>query len=124
MKRIMLAAMLFGIVTATAQTKETAIGCWKMPSKPGERLRLAADGTFFFDDYTEMVKSTVRYRGTWKKEGKTITLMYDDRAQQRFFLYKDKRGKWRLRKAGGFQLVKVPAMECQPAMGGASEGSK
>jgi hypothetical protein len=112
MKHLVLSALLISSLTVNAQTKETAIGCWKMPSRSGELLQLKADGNFTFDDYNANSKATEHFYGTWKKVGKEITLMYDDRPQQRFYLFKDKAGKWRLRKAGGFQFVKVSASDC------------
>jgi hypothetical protein len=112
MKYLILPALFTVSLAASAQTKETAIGCWKMPSRAGEMLQLSRDGNFTFDDYNSLTKATEHFYGTWKLAGKEITLMYDDRPQQHFYLFKDKTGKWRLRKAGGFQFTKAEAGEC------------
>ena len=113
MKNILLAAALaIASLSATAQTKEGAIGCWKMPSRAGENLQLNRDGSFSFNDYNTMTKATENLYGTWKMSGTTVTLMYEDRPQQRFALKKDKSGKMLLTKAGGFQFVKGTPAEC------------
>jgi hypothetical protein len=106
MKLLLVSALLLISINTSAQTRQAAIGCWKMPSRPGEMLELKADGNFNFDDYNSLTKSTEHFYGTWKKVGKEITLMYDDRPQQRFYFFKGKGGKWALRKAGGFRFVK------------------
>ena len=60
-----------------------------------------------------MSKTLEHFYGTWKRQKNVITLMYDDRPQQRFFLSKDKSGKWYLKKAGGFRFIKATAAECE-----------
>lgn len=112
MKSLFLATLLCASLTAGAQTKEQTIGCWKMPARAGETLQLNRDGSFSFNDYNTATKETENLYGTWKMAGATVTLMYDDRPQQRFTLKKDKAGKWTLTKAGGFQFVKGTPAEC------------
>ncbi len=111
--RFFLITLLFiNTIAATAQTKEGAIGCWKMTARAGENLQLNRDGSFSFNDYNTMTKATENLYGTWKFEKSTVTLMYDDRPQQRFTMKKDKSGKWMLTKAGGFQFVKGIPADC------------
>lgn len=112
MKYLLLLTLIFASLSVKGQSRETALGCWKMPARAGENLQLNRDGSFSFNDYNTMTKATERLYGTWKQEKLEITLMYDDRPQQRFYLFKDKKGKWRLRKAGGFQFVKATPAEC------------
>lgn len=112
MKALLLGAAVCYVFSAAAQTKETVIGCWKMPARAGENLRLNRDGSFSFNDYNMMTKATENLYGTWKYEKSTVTLMYDDRPQQRFRLKKDKAGKWMLTKAGGFVFVKGIPADC------------
>ena len=112
MKTALITALLACSTIVSAQTKEQAIGCWKMPSRAGENLQLNRDGSFSFNDYNTMTKATENLYGTWKMGGATVTLMYDDRPQQRFTLTKDKAGKWLLTKAGGFRFVKGTPAEC------------
>lgn len=112
MKYFFLSTLLLISLTASAQTKDAAIGCWKMPARSGELLQLKADGNFSFDDYNSLTKATEHFYGTWKKVGKEITLMYDDRPQQRFYFFRNKKGQWGLRKAGGFVFLKATAAEC------------
>ncbi len=83
-----------------------------MPTRKGESLQLDKDGTFAFNDYSAMTKELEHYYGTWKKSGIKVTLMYDDRPQQNFTIRKDKKGKWVLRKEGGFLFVKGTASQC------------
>ena len=113
MKYLLLSAIILTSYTANAQVKAQLLGCWKMPSRPGETLQLNGDGNFFFNDYNTMTKATEKFYGTWKIEKKTVTLMYDDRPQQRFFLSRDKKGQWILKKAGGFQFIKGTPAECE-----------
>ena len=99
--------------SVNAQVAEQIRGCWRMPARVGEALMLNSDGSFSFYDYNAMTKATEHFYGTWKFEKKTVTLMYDDRPQQRFFLSKGKKGQWTLRKAGGFQFLKASPAECK-----------
>lgn len=112
MKTFLTAAILLVSLSAGAQTKEQTLGCWKMPSRAGETLQLNRDGSFSFNDYNTTTQATENLYGTWKMAGTTVTLMYDDRPQQRFTLKKNKAGKWTLTKAGGFVFVKGTPAEC------------
>ncbi len=98
--------------SASGQNKESIIGCWKVSARAGENLQLNRNGSFSFNDYNAMTKAAENLYGTWRLQKSTVTLMYDDRPQQRFTMKKDKAGKWMLTKAGGFRFVKGIPADC------------
>jgi hypothetical protein len=112
MKRILLAGLMLASLGAGAQTMKDVTGCWKMPSREGEAMQLEEDGSFNLNDYSAMSKSFVLLYGTWSLKGKTVTLMYDERKQQRFTLKKDKGGNWILTKVDGFKFIKSTSGDC------------
>lgn len=112
MKRVLLAGLMLAFFSAGAQTRQMMIGCWKMPARAGETMKLEADGSFTFNDYSAMTKSFINLYGTWSLKGKTLTLMYDERKQQRFTLKRDKSRKWFFNKVDGFKFVKAKFSDC------------
>lgn len=112
MKNLLLpAALLAFSSSAFAQNMESVIGCWTMPSKPGEAIQLNRSGDFMFSDYNAKARGFEHLTGTWTLSGKTVTLLYEDRPRQRFTLRKTQSG-WALTKVGGFWFTKAQPSDC------------
>ncbi len=115
MKKLLLPAALLtaalGVFAQSSQMKESIIGCWTMPSRAGEALQLNRSGNFSFQDYNAKTKAFESLHGTWKMNGKTLMLLYNDRPDQTFMLAKNETG-WVLSKAGGFKFMKAQPGDC------------
>lgn len=112
MKKFLLSTALLALSAgAFAQNMESVIGCWTMPSKPGEAIQLNRSGDFRFSDYNGKTRAFETMYGTWSLSGKTVTLLYEDRPRQRFTLRKTQSG-WALTKVGGFWFTKAQPSDC------------
>ncbi|RYD53537.1 MAG: hypothetical protein EOP52_05225 [Sphingobacteriales bacterium] len=117
MKTFLLSAALLAATAtgACAQTMESVIGCWTMPSRAGESIQLNRSGGFTFSDYNAKTQAFETLYGSWTMSGKTITLMYEDRPKQRFMLAKSGKS-WMMTKAGGFKFTKAQPADCTAEM--------
>lgn len=115
MNKVFFALLLAGCsLKAGAQNREGMIGCWTMPTYHGdERLSLMRNNTFTFNDWNDRRRDYDHLEGRWSFEGGSrVTLYYRDRSKQSFTVRKDRRGRWMLSKAGGFQLMKADPSDC------------
>ena len=116
MKKLLLAALLAATtaLTADAQSRESMIGCWTMPTYHGEEsLSLMRNGRFTFNDWNSRRNDYDNLSGKWSFDRvNKVTLWYDDRSKQSFTVRRDRRGKWILSKVGGFQLRKADPSDC------------
>lgn len=115
MKKTILVLGLLAVtaITAGAQNREQMIGCWTMPTYHGEEsLSLLRNGRFSFNDWNDRRNDYDHLDGKWSFERGRVTLWYTDRSKQSFTVRRDRRGRWLLSKAGGFELRKADPSDC------------
>ena len=112
MKMLLLIALMPLTVAVSAQTRESAIGCWKMAGRDAEAIQVNRAGDFSFSDLNKTTNSYETLDGTWTLAGNKLTFLYTDRPKQTFTLGKDPKGRWTLKKAGGFLFAKATPAEC------------
>lgn len=74
---------------------------------------LTRDKNFVFSDYNSKTSNYETLTGSWKIVDGKLILAYDDRPKQAFKVSMDKKGNYKLTKAGGFEFVKAQPSECK-----------
>lgn len=78
--------------TGGSSNVENLIGYWFVPHGATINIRFTRDGRFVFNDYNTTLAKDETLRGTYRLDGGTLTLLYDDRPKQAFKFYKGDKG--------------------------------
>ena len=71
---------------------ENVIGNWYIPHNATVNIKFTRDGRFVFNDYNSQTTQDEVLKGEFKVESGVITLLYDDRAKQKFKIKKGTNG--------------------------------
>ena len=71
---------------------ENVIGNWFVPHNATVNIKFARNGRFVFNDYNSQTEQDEVLTGGFKLESGVITLLYDDRAKQKFKIKKGTNG--------------------------------
>lgn len=71
---------------------ENVIGNWFIPHNATVNIKFTRDGRFVFNDYNSQTEQEEVLTGEFKVKSGVITLLYDDRARQKFKIKKGTNG--------------------------------
>ncbi len=71
---------------------ENVIGNWFIPHNATVNIKFSRNGKFVFNDYNSQTEQDEILTGEFKVESGIITLLYDDRAKQKFKIKKETNG--------------------------------
>lgn len=76
----------------TPNDKELYGGCWFVPHNATTNIRFSGFSDFVFSDYDSKAGRDITLTGKFLLDGHNLWLIYNDRAKQRFYIYKGKDG--------------------------------
>jgi hypothetical protein len=75
-------------VSIESSNIEKLIGYWFTPHAATVNIRFYRNKTFVLNDYNSTLDKEEKLTGTFDLTGNTLTLLYEDRAKQKFTFYK------------------------------------
>jgi hypothetical protein len=75
-----------------AENTEKLLGYWFMPHAATINIQFYRDQRFVFNDYNKAIGKEEKLTGKFSLQGKTLTLLYDDRPKQKFQFTKGEPG--------------------------------
>ena len=75
-----------------ASSIENLLGYWFIPHNATINIQFYRNKKFVFNDYNSVQEKDEKLTGTFTLKGSVLTLLYDDRPQQKFKFYKGAAG--------------------------------